>query len=92
MVRSAYLLSTSFFLSAILNYVFAKIMLVSEPGTTAFNEELGKMQGLSFIVIALPSMAVMMLVLWYLLKQIQKLTGLELEGLFQEQFVQKEEK
>lgn len=92
MVRSAYLLSTSFFLSAILNYVFAKIILVSEPGTTAFNEELGKMQGWSFVVIALPSMAVMMLVLWYLLKQIQKLTGLELEGLFQEQLLQKEEK
>lgn len=79
---ASYLVAGSFFLSSVLNYVLAKVILVSEPGTTAFTEELGKMTALSFPVIALPSTIVLMGALWYLLNQIRKLTRLELEDIF----------
>ena len=49
-----------FFLSSLLNYLLAVIILTAEPGTVAFNEQLGKMTALSFPVIALPATAVLM--------------------------------
>ncbi len=73
---ASYLVGGSFFFSAFLNYVLAKIILVSQPGTEAFNEELGKMTALSFPVIALPSTLILILVLWYLLKNIGVATQL----------------
>jgi hypothetical protein len=57
------------------------IILTAEPGTVAFNEQLGKMTALSFPVIALPAMAVMMGNIFYLFRGIKKLTGLELENI-----------
>jgi len=79
LVNASYLMSLSFVVSSILNYVLAKILLVSEPGTEAFNAELGKMNALSFPVIAIPATIVMMFALFYLFKKIKTLTQLELE-------------
>ena len=45
---AGYMVACSFFLSSVLNYVLAKIILVSEPGSVEFSEELGKMTALSF--------------------------------------------
>lgn len=81
----ALIVASSFFMSAVLNYILAKMVLVSEPGTSAYSEELGKMTALSFPVIALPSMIVLMLGLWYLIAQIKKLTGLELDDILKKQ-------
>lgn len=81
---ASYMVAASFFLSAVLNYVLAKMILVSQPGTTAFSEELGKMTALSFPVIALPSMLVLAGALMYLLSSIRKLTHLTLDDIFQE--------
>jgi intracellular septation protein A len=77
------LLACSFFLSSALNYGLAKWVLVSAPGTAAYNEELGKMTALSYPVIVLPMMAIMMAVMWYLFSQIGRLTGEELEEFMQ---------
>ncbi len=77
--ESSYLLAASFLLSAILNYVLAKIILTSAPGTAEFTAELGKMNFLSWPVIALPSTAIMGFALFRLLKGIEKLTGLTME-------------
>lgn len=79
LARASYIVAGSFALSSVLNYVLAKVILVSPPGTTAFTEELGKMTALSYPVIALPSMTVMMLAIWYLFSQIGKLTGESIE-------------
>lgn len=79
---ASYMIAGSFFMSSVLNYALAKYLLVSEPGTVAFTEELGKMTALSFPVIALPSTLVLMAALYYLLHNIQKLTHLELEDIF----------
>lgn len=77
----SYIVASSFFLSATLNYVLAKIILVSPPGTVAYSEELGKMTALSYPVIMVPSMVVLMTGLWFLISSMRKLTGLTLEEL-----------
>lgn len=81
LVVASAMLAGSFFLSSTLNYILARVLLVSTPGTEEFNAELGKMTALSFPVIALPAMLVMMAALFYLFRQIKLLTQLELEDI-----------
>ena len=92
LVNSSFLLSFSFFISSLLNYLLAKILVKSMPGTVAFNEELGKMTALSYPVIALPSTIILMGILYYLFSRIQKLTGLSFEELLNEKFKEKASK
>ena len=84
LANASFMVAGSFFLSSVLNYILAKVILVSEPGTVEFTEELGKMTALSFPVIALPSTIVLMAALYYLLHHIQKLTHLKAEDIFNE--------
>jgi len=79
LINASWILAGSFFLSSILNYLLAVIILTADPGTVSFNEQLGNMTALSFPVIALPAMAVMMGNLFYLFRGIKRLTGLDLE-------------
>lgn len=72
---SSYIVASSFFLSSALNYGLAKWILVSEPGTTAYTEELGRMTALSYPVIVVPSMILLITALIYLFKQISNVTG-----------------
>lgn len=81
---ASYLVAGSFFLSSVLNYILAKMILVSPPGSTELAQELGKMTALSFPVIALPCTLVLAGTLYYLLNNIQKLTRLSLDEIVQE--------
>ncbi|WP_414828080.1 VC0807 family protein [Alteromonas sp. H39] len=77
---SSYIVASSFFLSSVLNYILAKVILVSKPGTTAYTEELGRMTALSYPVIVIPSMILLVGALWYLFAQIKKITGEDLDN------------
>lgn len=77
--NASYLVAASFFLSSILNYILAKVILVSPPGTEAFNAELGKMTAWSYPIIALPATLVMFGALYYLFHNIRLLTHLDFE-------------
>ena len=77
--QASLIIAGSFGLSSALNYILARIILVSPPGTTEFNEELGRMTALSYPVIALPSMVVLMIAIWFVFSQIKRLTGESLE-------------
>jgi hypothetical protein len=79
LVHASWMLAASFFVSSVLNFVLAKLIVKSQPGTTAFNEELGRMTALSYPVIVVPSMIIMIAALWYLFNRIQRLTDLDLE-------------
>lgn len=79
MAISSYIVAGSFFLSAALNYILAKLILVSPPGTTEYTEELGRMTALSYPVIVIPSMLMLIAALWYIFSQIKKLTGEDLD-------------
>lgn len=79
--RATWMLGGTFLFSATLNYLLATWVVTSPAGTTAFNEELGRMTLLSYPVIALPSTVMMMFVLFYLTRAIRELTGLKLSEL-----------
>jgi len=82
MSQCTWMLAGSFYLSAILNYILAKIFIQSETGTQAFTEELGRMTAWSYPVIALPCTIVLSLALWRLLSGLKKLTHLPIDDLF----------
>jgi hypothetical protein len=72
------MLSGSFFFSSVMNYLLATWIVTSPSGSTAFNEELGRLTLLSYPMIALPSMLLMLAVLFYLARSIRQLAGLQL--------------
>jgi hypothetical protein len=77
------LLAGTFFFSAVANYLLARYIVNSPAGTQAFNEELGRLTLLSYPVIALPSMAMMMALMFWLAQGAKKLTGLDLSEMLQ---------
>ena len=79
MVRANYGMAASFLLSAVLNYGLARYLLKDPPGTTAFNEQLGRMNLLSWPVIVLPTTVVTIFVFWKLMSALTTLSGLTLE-------------
>ena len=79
LVHATYCLSGTFFFSAVLNYVLATLIVTSATGTAAFNEELGELTIKSYFIIALPSMVMLMGILFWLVRSIQTLSQLSLE-------------
>ena len=79
--KSSYLLAISFLLSAILNYLLARYLLVSPPTTEAFDQELAKMHLWSWPVIVIPSMLMMMYAFWKLLDGLGELTGYTIDDI-----------
>ncbi len=82
---ASYWVAVSFFLSSVLNFTLARIVLKSPPGTPEFIAELGKMNALSFPVIAVPSTAILMVVMFSVFKHIRILTGYTLEDIMVQQ-------
>lgn len=77
LVRNASVwLAVTFLGCAVLNFALARYILRAAPGTTEFNEQLGKMHWLMPLVVAVPSMAAMMAIFWKLLNGVGALTGL----------------
>lgn len=89
LVKSTFMIASSFLLSAVLNFFLTKYIVVSPAGTAAFNEELGTLTALSYPVIALPSTAVMFVALYYIFKSITKLTGLPFEEILSDKLKEK---
>jgi len=83
LTNSSWLIASSFLLSGVLNYVLAKWIVVSQPGTPAFTAELGRMTLLSYPVIVLPSTLVLAATLYYLISNIEKLTHMAMADIMQ---------
>ena len=73
--------TASFFLSAILNFLLARWCLTAPAGSELFNDQLAKMNILSWAVIVIPSTGMMMWALWGLMAGIKDLTGLGMEDI-----------
>ena len=71
--------SSAMFLSSVLSFVLAKMVLKSPPGTEEYTAELGKMTGLSNVVVLIPVMVVMLFVFNALFNTLTDLTGLKLD-------------
>ena len=72
------MLGATFFFSATMNFILARWIVVSPAGSTAFNEELGRLTLMSYPMIAIPATLMMLLVLYYIGRAIHQLTGLKL--------------
>lgn len=72
------MLGGSFFFSSAMNYFLATWIVTSPSGSAAFNEELGRLALMSYPMIAVPSMLIMMAVMYYLTRSIRTLAGLKL--------------
>jgi len=79
LMKATFLVAGSFAFSAVMNFILAKTIVKSPAGTQAFNEELGQLTLYSYPVIAVPSMLMMLGILYYLWRSIHELTGLKLE-------------
>lgn len=75
---ATWMLGGSFLFSSVMNYFLATWVVTSPAGTQAFNEELGRMNLLSYPVIALPSMLIMVALFYYLARTLNQLAGLKL--------------
>ena len=75
------LLAATFFFSAVANYVLARAIVNSPAGSEAFNQELGRLTLLSYPIIAVPSMVMMMGLMYWLARGATQLTGLEMGDL-----------
>ena len=80
LTSSTYVLAFSFLISAVLNFILARIILTSPSGSVQFTQELGKMTALSWPVIVIPSTIIMGYALWRLFAGIKRLTGLNMEA------------
>ncbi len=74
-----FFLASSFFVSAILNYILATIIVKSPSGSVEFNDEVARMTMLSYPVIVVPSMIILGLVFFFFIRDIKRLTGLKFE-------------
>jgi intracellular septation protein A len=77
-----HLLSTTFIFSAVMNYLLAKWIVVSPAGSVEFNEQLGEMTLLSYPVIAIPSMIMLIAIMFYVVRSLMRLTGLKFYQIF----------
>lgn len=78
-----FLLAGTFFFSAVANYLLARFVVNAPAGTEAFNEQLGELTLLSYPVIAVPSMLMMMGLMFWLARGAKQLTGLDLGDMLQ---------
>lgn len=81
--RGTQWLSASFFLSAFLNFTLAQRIFVeldsqlsAEQKSEILNKQLATMMTWSFAVIVVPSIICMMTLLWFILKNLQKITDM----------------
>jgi len=76
------LIGGTFFSAAAMNYLLATWIVTSPAGSPAFNEELGRLTLVSYPMIAIPSMLMMLAVLYGLARALRDLAGLKLMEVF----------
>jgi hypothetical protein len=85
LLNATCLLGGTFFFSAVMNYILARWIVTSPAGSAAFNEQLGQLTLLSYPMIAIPSMAMMLAIFYYLWRTIHGMTGLALEEIVRQE-------
>jgi len=79
--RATWGLGGVMFLAALATWFLAWLMVTTDAGTTAFNQELGRYTFASFVFVTFPSMALMYLVLNRLMNATEEKTGLAMQDL-----------
>lgn len=81
--KASYFLGGAFFLSAVLNFALAVVILKGEPGSEEFTASLGKMTFLSFPVITIPMMIMLGFIIYYLFADMKD-TDISLEDVLKQ--------
>jgi len=81
---ATWLLASAFLLSAVLNFVLARVVVTADGGTQQYTEQLGRMTALSFPVITIPVFIVLTITIFYIMNTVSKLTGLESEDVLRD--------
>jgi len=82
MGRASWMLAGTMLMSAVANALLVLFYLKgTEPGTEAYTQAIGRQNWVGFIVIGVPMLAVTMALLFWLLRRIQGITGLERDDL-----------
>ncbi len=76
-----WLLCLSFIVGAALNFTLASMIVKSQGGTEAFNQEIATLNWVSWLVITVPTMSILIFALYRLIKGLTKITGLTFEEL-----------
>lgn len=84
LTNASYIIAISYFFCGALNYVLAKMIVVSPTGTPEFNAEIGKMHIVDFVVMTIPSLLFFIATFYYIFHNIKLLTGLTLDEVMKE--------
>jgi hypothetical protein len=76
MTRTSWLWAGTMVMSGIMRYALAEIVVTSEPGTPAFNHELGLMNLLRLPTVTVATMVLMIGTIAYLVRSTARVTGL----------------
>lgn len=82
---ATWLLAGTFILSAVLNFILAKVVVTADGGTQQYTEQIGRMTALSFPVITIPVFITLTGTIFYIMVTISKLTGLETDEVLKDQ-------
>lgn len=90
--RCTWIFASSFLVSATLNFFLTRIIVVTDPNVdaVAFNEEIGKQTGITWIVITVAILPLMAVAMWQFFKGIKSLTGYSLDDILHEDPKKKE--
>ena len=76
---AGYYLIAGFFISSIIQFTIASIIVVSNPGESTFNKEVSTMTWVSYVAVLLPTMLIVGKGYLGLISGIEKITGLRKE-------------
>ena len=77
--RTGYYFISGFFISSVIQFILASIIVVSNPGDPSFNEEVSTMTWVSYIAVLIPTMIILTKGFLGLISGIERLTGLSKE-------------
>ncbi len=79
-----YIFSGAFFLSAVLNFLLAYLIIDAEPGSVLYTQQIGRMTAISFPVIGSAFLITVFISIYLLSYSVKKYTGLKLEDLLRD--------
>lgn len=88
---ATWMLAGTFVLSAVLNFILARVVVTADGGSQQYTEQIGRMTALSFPVITLPVFIALTASIFYIMSTLSKLTGLEMDEVLKDQRKQKSE-
>lgn len=86
------MIAASFFLSGAIQYFLAGAIYTEGASQKEFNEQVGQMTWIAYVVVMVPCMAIMFAAMFKIFRDLKRMTGLDFEGLLAEDVREKGQK